>query len=110
MSCHVATHSEPPVRKFRQYLSSSLFPSSFLLPPSSFLPLLLHSADTQGFLAPYGLTTAEQRHKKFAIDYGENVPVKRKHECKWNGPVWPYATSMCLTALANALNKVRSGG
>ncbi|MFQ6929240.1 MAG: MGH1-like glycoside hydrolase domain-containing protein [Parabacteroides merdae] len=23
------------------------------------------------------------------------------HECQWNGPSWPYATSMTLVGLAN---------
>ena len=36
--------------------------------------------DTQGFYAPYGLTTAEQRSPLFKIDYN------KRHECLWNGP------------------------
>lgn len=54
--------------------------------------------DPQGFYAPYGPTTAERRHPKFAISY-------QGHECQWNGPSWPYATSVTLTALANLLNR-----
>jgi len=54
--------------------------------------------DRNGFYAPHGLTTAEQRHPKFAIDYLSS------HECLWNGPSWPYATSVTLAALANVLN------
>lgn len=50
-----------------------------------------------GFLARYGLTTAEQRHANFTLAYDT-------HECQWNGPSWPFATSMTLTALANLLN------
>jgi hypothetical protein len=50
-----------------------------------------------GFNAPYGLTTAEQSHPKFIISY-------TGHECQWNGPVWPYATSITLKALANVIN------
>ncbi len=53
--------------------------------------------DPQGFYAPFGPTTAEQRDPHFAISYGG-------HECQWNGPSWPYATSITLTALANLLN------
>ncbi len=53
--------------------------------------------DPQGFYAPFGPTTAEQRHPKFAVSY-------QGHECQWNGPSWPYATSVTLTALANVLN------
>ncbi|WP_347834826.1 hypothetical protein [Gracilibacillus sp. JCM 18860] len=27
-----------------------------------------------------------------------------EHECLWNGPSWPFATSQTLTAMANVLN------
>jgi hypothetical protein len=53
--------------------------------------------DPQGFRAPFGPTTAEQRHPKFALNY-------TGHECQWNGPSWPYSTAVTLTALANLLN------
>ena len=53
--------------------------------------------DPKGFCAPYGPATAEQRHAKFQIAY-------QGHECQWNGPSWPYATAVTLTALANLLN------
>ena len=53
--------------------------------------------DPKGFYAPYGPTTAEQRHPRFTISY-------KGHECQWNGPSWPLATSVTLTALANVLN------
>ncbi len=54
-----------------------------------------HLMDDEGFFAPYGITTAERRHPRFMF--------KHNHECLWNGPVWPYATSQTLTALANHL-------
>ena len=54
-------------------------------------------ADPQGFNAPYGLTTVERRSSAFTLSY-------QGHECQWNGPSWPYATSIALTALANLLN------
>ena len=53
--------------------------------------------DPKGFHAPYGPTTAEQRHPRFALSY-------QGHECQWNGPSWPFATAITLTALANLLN------
>jgi predicted GH43/DUF377 family glycosyl hydrolase len=53
--------------------------------------------DPQGFQAPFGPTTAEQRHPKFTISY-------QGHECQWNGPSWPFATAVTLTGLANLLN------
>jgi hypothetical protein len=53
--------------------------------------------DPKGFCAPFGPTTAEQRHPKFQVAYSG-------HECQWNGPSWPYATAITLTGLANLLN------
>lgn len=53
--------------------------------------------DPKGFHALYGPTTAEQRHPGFRISY-------TGHECQWNGPSWPFATAVTLTALANVLN------
>lgn len=51
--------------------------------------------DENHFAAPYGITTAEQCHPKFMSPH--------RHECLWNGPVWPFATSQTLTALGNLL-------
>ena len=52
-------------------------------------------ADPDGFRAPYGVTTAEQRSPEFrSHGYGH---------CEWDGAVWPFATSQTLTALANVL-------
>jgi hypothetical protein len=53
--------------------------------------------DTRGFFAPFGPTTAEQRSPQFKISY-------EGHECQWNGPSWPFSTSVTLTALANLLD------
>ena len=52
--------------------------------------------DPKGFLAPFGPTTAEQRHPEFKVSY-------EGHGCQWNGPSWPYATAVTLTAMANLL-------
>jgi hypothetical protein len=56
--------------------------------------------DPKGFYAAFGPTTAEQRNPHFTIAYNG-------HECQWNGPSWPYATSMTLTAMANLLDNYR---
>jgi len=53
--------------------------------------------DPRGFYAPYGPTTAEQRHPKFTVSY-------QGHECQWNGPSWPFATAITLSGMANLLN------
>lgn len=52
--------------------------------------------DDQGFLAPYGQTTAERRHEEF-----------RTHgccKCEWDGAIWPFATSQTMIGFANLLN------
>lgn len=56
--------------------------------------------DPKGFQAPFGPTTAEQRHPCF-------MQSKSKHECLWDGPSWPFATSQTLVALGNLLNGYR---
>jgi hypothetical protein len=53
-------------------------------------------SDQRGFLAPFGLTTAERRHPEF-----------RTHgccNCEWDGAIWPFASAQTLTALANYIN------
>lgn len=56
--------------------------------------------DPKGFYAPFGPTTAEQRHPKFSVSY-------QGHECQWNGPSWPFATTQTLVGLANLLNNYK---
>ncbi|MBL7134023.1 MAG: discoidin domain-containing protein [Phycisphaerae bacterium] len=53
--------------------------------------------DPKGFYAPFGPTTAEQRHPGFKVVY-------QGHGCQWNGPSWPLATAVTLTGMANVLN------
>jgi predicted GH43/DUF377 family glycosyl hydrolase len=71
-------------------------PWYFDLPDDDYLAAWKQVMDPQGFYAPYGPTTAERRHPRFMF--------KHNHECLWNGPSWPYATSVTLTAMANLLN------
>ncbi len=73
-------------------------PWYFDLPSGGHEPAWKQLVDPNGFYAPFGPTTAEQRHPKFAISYAG-------HECQWNGPSWPYSTSVTLTAMANLLNR-----
>ena len=47
--------------------------------------------DKHFFDAPYGPCTAERRHPKFM--------EKHSHECLWNGPSWPFATTQVLGAM-----------
>lgn len=52
--------------------------------------------DEKGFLAPWGLTFPERGAPGFKIDYSG-------HNCQWNGPSWPFATSIALTGYAKYL-------
>ena len=56
--------------------------------------------DSNGFLAEYGPTTAEQRNPKF-------MSILRPN-CRWDGPSWPFATSQTLVASANLLNNYKN--
>jgi len=67
------------------------------LPDPGFEAAWKQLMDPKGFYAPYGLTTAEQRSPDFKVAY-------TGHECQWNGPSWPFSTSVTLTAMANLLN------
>lgn len=71
-------------------------PWAFHLPDAGYEQAWAQLMDPGGFYAPFGPTTAEQRHARFMFSY--------EHECLWNGPSWPFATSQTLTALANVLN------
>ena len=52
----------------------------------------------RGFFAPKGLTFPTRDSPGFTA-----TPDFKKHECLWNGPSWPYATSVALTALYETL-------
>ncbi len=43
------------------------------------------------FLAPNGFTTADIENERFLYNH--------PHECKWNGYVWPFATSQVIESL-----------
>ena len=50
----------------------------------------------RGFAGEYGPATAERRSPRYRFE--------NPHECLWNGPSWPFATTQTLVALANLLN------
>ena len=58
--------------------------------------------DPRGFQAPYGPTSAEQRDPGFKVVY-------EGHECQWNGPSWPFATSQTLKGMAVCLREQGEG-
>jgi hypothetical protein len=75
-------------------------PWYFNLPDPGYEAAWKQLTDPQGFYAPCGPTTAEQRSRGFSVYYGG-------HECQWNGPSRPYSTAVTLTAMANLLNDYR---
>lgn len=56
-----------------------------------------------GFFAPVGLTFPTRDTPGFAVE-----PDYKRHECLWDGPSWPYATSIALTALYGELQSERA--
>lgn len=59
-------------------------------------------AEAEGFAAKWGLTFPERRTPGFTLSY-------EGHPCQWNGPSWPYATSIALSALGEALRQGTAG-
>jgi len=84
-----------PNRNVREQLG--YIPWYFGIPADGYEDAWKQLTDEDGFYAPYGPTTAERRHPRFMFRHDE-------HECLWNGPSWPFATSMTLTAMINLLN------
>lgn len=72
------------------------FPWRFNLPDSGFENSWEQIFDNNGFYAPYGPTTAEQRHPLFMKNR-----IKR---CQWDGSSWPFATSLTLGGMRNLLH------
>ncbi len=71
-------------------------PWYFNLPDKGYEAAWKQLMDPKGFYGPFGPTTAERRHPRFRF--------QNRHDCQWNGPSWPFATTQTLVALANLLN------
>lgn len=71
-------------------------PWCFHLPDAGYERAWKWLRDADGFEAPYGPLTAQRSHPAFMEKHPE-------HECLWNGPSWPFATTQTLHALANVL-------
>ena len=70
-------------------------PWSFNLPDAGYEEAWAQILDTDGFKAPFGLTTAERRHPQFR-SHGVGT-------CEWDGAVWPFSTTQTLVGMANLL-------
>lgn len=99
MECPAEPHVETDFQKIdpdhnvRELLG--YIPWYFDLPEKGHEKAFRHMKERDGFLGTYGLTTAERRHPRYSFEH--------EHECLWNGPVWPYATTQALKAAANVL-------
>ena len=74
-------------------------PWYFNLPDAGYQGAWKQLMDPRGFYASFGPTTAERRSPRFNF--------AADHDCLWNGPSWPYATTQTLVALANLLNNYK---
>lgn len=74
-----------------------LSPWFFGLPEEGYAAGFRELDNPDGFRSPYGPTCTQQSHPGFRLLY-------QGHECQWNGPVWPLATSLALGGLENLLN------
>ena len=72
-------------------------PWYFNMPNTRYSAAWKYLIDSSFFKAPFGPATVARNHPGFKLSY-------QGHECQWNGPSWPYATSIALTAMANLLN------
>jgi hypothetical protein len=84
----------PEARRVRELYG--YFPWKFSLPDHGFESAWGQALDEEGFAAPYGLTTAEQRHPRFMKN--------RYKRCQWDGSSWPFATSMALGGMISLLH------
>jgi F5/8 type C domain/Amylo-alpha-1,6-glucosidase len=54
---------------------------------------------------PYGMRTVEPSYEYYLRQYRYvTVNGVRMPECQWNGPTWPFDTTLVLEAMANLLN------
>jgi len=88
---HQEVSSDRHVRELYGY-----FPWRFGLPENGYEKAWAQIHDSSGFKAPFGPTTAEQRHPLFMKNR-----IKR---CQWDGSSWPFATSLTLGGMRNLLH------
>jgi len=64
-----------------------------------------HLLSSDGFSGPYGLRTVEPSYQYYMRQYiYEPGTNPRAPECQWNGPAWPFDTTLVLGGIANLLN------
>lgn len=70
-------------------------PWYFDLPDAGYETAFQYLMDPARFNGRWGVTTADRTHPRYRFAHS--------HECLWNGPVWPFATSQTLVAVAHLL-------
>lgn len=90
---HITRPAVPPEHDVREL--TGYVPWYFGIPDARHGAAFRALTERDGFAAPAGLACAERSHPRYEERHG--------HECLWNGPVWPFAVSQTLVALANAL-------
>lgn len=60
-----------------------------------------HVTDTSQLLGQFGLRTNEPSYEYY---FKQFIYFEGQRGSQWNGPSWPYQTSLVLTAMANVLN------
>lgn len=63
-----------------------------------------HAIDTAQLLGKYGFRTNEPSYEYY---FKQFVYFDGKRGSQWNGPSWPYQSSMMLTGMANFLNNYK---
>ena len=64
-----------------------------------------HLLSPDELAGPFGLRTVEPSYEYYMRQYRYAwVSGKKFPECQWNGPTWPFDTTLVLEAMANLLN------
>ena len=64
-----------------------------------------HLLSPDELAGPYGLRTVEPSYEYYMKQYRYAwMAGKKLPECQWNGPTWPFDTTLVLEAMANLLN------
>lgn len=64
-----------------------------------------HLLSPDELAGPYGLRTVEPSYEYYMRQYRyATVDGNQLPECQWNGPTWPFDTTLVLEAMANLLN------
>jgi len=98
----VVDWENPDHERLRDRLDVGFVPWKFGLAAPEQAVALDQLLDPQGFAAPYGPTVTERRSPDFWRSSDQGC-------CKWDGPSWPFSTSLTLDGVATALRDDAAG-